>query len=89
MARPDRTPDEEPKRRGRFFWICLLVLLMIAVWMILKPIFGDETIQTIGAIVVGAGFVFVFRERIWGEDWREQLAAERAKQQRKRDQSRR
>ncbi len=86
MARKDQTVDEEPKRRGRLFWICLLVLLMIAVWMILKPIFGDETLQTIGAIVAGGIFVFVFRDRIWGEAWREQLAADRAKHEQKRRQ---
>lgn len=86
MARNDRTADEEPKRRGRLFWICLLVLLMIVVWTALKPVVDDETVQTIVAIVAGGAFVFVFRDKIWGEDWREQLAAERAKQERKRNQ---
>lgn len=86
MARTNRPADEEPKGRGRLFWICLLVLLMIVVWMILKPIVGNETVQTIVAIVAGGAFVFVFRDKIWGDDWREQIAAERAKQERKRNQ---
>lgn len=86
MARNDRPADEEPKRRGRLFWICLLVLLMILVWTALKPIVDNETVQTIVAIAAGGIFVFVFRDRIWGDDWREQLAAERAKQERKRNQ---
>lgn len=87
MARNDRpAADEEPKRRGRLFWICLLVLLMIVVWTALKPIVGNETVQTIVAIVAGGIFVYVFRDKIWGEDWREQIAAERAKQERKRHQ---
>ncbi|MFA4928680.1 MAG: hypothetical protein WC558_09185 [Patulibacter sp.] len=86
MARNDRTDpvDEEPKRRGRLFWICLLVLLMILVWTALKPLVGNEGIQTVVAIVAGGIFVYVFRDKIWGEDWREQLAAERAKAQRDR-----
>lgn len=89
MARNDRrTAQDEPKRRGRLFWICLLVLLMIVVWMILKPIVGNETVQTIVAIVAGGAFVLAFRDKIWGEDWREQIAAERAKQERKRNQQR-
>ena len=59
---------------------------MILVWTALKPIVGNETVQTIVAIVAGGIFVYVFREKIWGEDWREQIAAERAKQERKRHQ---
>lgn len=88
MARNDRSDpvDEGPKRRGRLFWICLLVLLMIVVWMACKPIVGNETVQTIVAIVAGGAFVFAFRDKIWGEDWREQIAAQRAKQERKRNQ---
>lgn len=89
MARNDRTPDDEPQRRGRLFWICLLVLLMAAVWTVLKLVIDSESARTIIAIVAGGAFVYAFRDRIWGAEWREQLAAEREKQQRERDKRRR
>ncbi len=90
MGRNDRTatPDEQPQRRGRFFWICLLMLLMIAVWMIFKLVIDSDATRTWIAIAAGAVFVLVFRDRIWGADWRERLAAERAEQERKRGQRR-
>jgi hypothetical protein len=79
MARDDRTPEDEPQRRGRLFWICVVVLLMAVVWTALKLVVDSETVRTVVAIVVGGAFVVALRERIWGADWRDQLAAERAK----------
>lgn len=82
MAKTRQTPVEEPQRRGRLFWICILVLLEAIVWTILSVAGVSETIATVVALVVGLVFVLVLRERIWGADWREQLAAERAKRPR-------
>ena len=82
MAKTSKTPVEEPQRRGRLFWICILVLLEAVVWTLLAVAGVSETIATIVALVVGVAFVVVLRERIWGADWREQLAAERAKRPR-------
>jgi arginine exporter protein ArgO len=82
MARADRTPVDEPRQRGRLFWICLLVLIEAVVFTVLAVIGVSETLATIVALVVGVAFVFAFRERIWGADWRERVAAERAKRQR-------
>lgn len=84
MAKTRQTPVEEPtpQRRGRLFWICILVLLEAVVWTVLSVAGVSETIATVVALVVGLGFVLALRERIWGADWREQLAAERAKRPR-------
>jgi uncharacterized membrane protein len=83
MAKTRQTPVEEPPaRRGRLFWICILVLLEAVVWTILSVIGVSETIATVVALVVGVAFVIALRERIWGEDWRERIAAERAKRPR-------
>jgi quinol-cytochrome oxidoreductase complex cytochrome b subunit len=82
MARADRTPVDEPRERGRLFWICVLVLIEFLVWTILAVAGVSETIATVVALVVGIAFVFAFRERIWGADWRERAAAQRAKRPR-------
>lgn len=83
MAKTRQTPVEEPTRRGgRLFWICILVLLEAAVWTILSVAGVSEAIATVVALVVGLVFVLVLRDRIWGADWRERLAAERAKRPR-------
>jgi hypothetical protein len=83
MARADRTPDPEPKQRGRLFWICVLVVLEFAVWTILAVAGVSETIATVVALAVGVAFVIVFRQRIWGADWRDQLAEQRARERRR------
>lgn len=83
MARDQRTPDAEPKQRGRFFWICVLVVIEFAVWTILAVAGLSETIATVVALAVGVAFVVVFRERIWGDDWRRQLAEHRARERRR------
>lgn len=82
MARADRTPDPEPKQRGRLFWICVLVVIEFVVWTVLAVAGVSETIATVVALVVGVAFVVVYRERIWGADWRERAAAERARRER-------
>jgi arginine exporter protein ArgO len=83
MARVDRTPDPEPKQRGRLFWICVLVVIEFAVWTILAVAGVSETIATVVALAVGVAFVVVFRTKIWGEDWRQQLAAQRERERRR------
>ncbi|WP_026910008.1 hypothetical protein [Patulibacter minatonensis] len=82
MAKTRKPPVEEPKRRGRLFWICLLVLLEAAVWTILSVAGVSEGIATVVALVGGFAFVVVFNEKIWGEGWRDQLKADRAKRPR-------
>lgn len=82
MAKTRPLPDEEPRKRSRLFWICLLVLLEVLLWTALSVAGVNETIATIVALVGGAIFVLVFREQIWGEDWRRDLAASRAKRPR-------
>jgi hypothetical protein len=77
MAKTPQTPVEQPKERGRLFWICLLVLLEAAVWTLLAVAGVSEAIATVVALVGGGAFVFAFRDRIWGEDWREKLRSER------------
>lgn len=84
MARDDRPSDDEPRRPGRLFWICALVLIMAVVWTALSAVLDSEGIRTLIAIVVGVGFVFLWRDRIWGEDWRERVAAEREKAKKRR-----
>jgi quinol-cytochrome oxidoreductase complex cytochrome b subunit len=83
MARADRTPDPEPKQRGRLFWICVLVVIEFAVWTILAVAGASETIATVVALAVGVAFVVAFRGRIWGEDWKDQLAEQRARERRR------
>ena len=82
MARVDRTPDPEPKQRGRLFWICILVVIEFAVWTILAVAGASETIATVVALAVGVAFVIAFRTKIWGEDWKDQLAEQRARDRR-------
>ncbi|MEV4421836.1 hypothetical protein AB0L40_17905 [Patulibacter sp. NPDC049589] len=78
MAKTPKTPVDEPQRRGRLFWICLLVLLEAVLWTVLSVAGVPEGIATVVALIGGAAFVVVYRDRIWGEGWREQLAAQRA-----------
>ncbi|WP_022930326.1 hypothetical protein [Patulibacter americanus] len=82
MARADRTPDPEPKQRGRLFWICILVVIEFAVWTILAVAGASDVVATIAALAVGVAFVVAFRGKIWGEDWKDQLAAQRARERR-------
>jgi quinol-cytochrome oxidoreductase complex cytochrome b subunit len=83
MARADRTPDPEPKQRGRLFWICVLVVIEFAVWTILAVAGASETVATVVALAVGVAFVVAFRSRIWGADWKDQLAEQRARERRR------
>jgi hypothetical protein len=82
MAKTRKLPDEEPRKRSRLFWICVLVLLEALLWTILAVIGVSETIATIVALVGGAAFVIAFRDRIWGEDWRAELERTRARRPR-------
>lgn len=76
--------DDAPRRLSPLFWICLLVVIEAGVWTALSAI-TSETVSTIVALIVGAGFVYLLRDKIWGADWRERMAAERQRaQQRKR-----
>lgn len=83
MARADRTPVDEPRKRGRLFWICVLVLIEALVWTVLSVLGVSEAIATVVALVGGVVFVVVFREKIWGADWRQQLEAQRARERRR------
>ena len=69
-------PDDEPRRFSPLFWICLLVLLEALVWTALTAVVS-EAVATVLALAAGAAFVFVLKDRIWGPDWRERLAAAR------------
>lgn len=82
MAKTRKPPVEEPRKRSRLFWICVLVLLEALVWTVLSVAGAPDAVSLVVALVGGAIFVFVFREQIWGEDWREELAASRAKRPR-------
>lgn len=73
---------QEPRRRGRLFWICALVLAEVLVWSVVSVVVDSETVRTVAALVVGAVLVVVLRHRIWGADWREELAASRARRPR-------
>ncbi|MCK9250421.1 MAG: hypothetical protein M0P31_15780 [Solirubrobacteraceae bacterium] len=86
MPRKSAGPSDAQPQRSRFFWVFLLVLLEIAVWTVVMVVADSETAATIAALVVAGVFVFAFRERIWGADWRERMAAERERQQRKQQQ---
>jgi c-di-AMP phosphodiesterase-like protein len=83
MARVDRTPDPEPKQRGRLFWICILVVIEFAVWTILAVAGASDVVATIAALAVGVAFVIAFRDKIWGADWKDQLAQQRARERRR------
>jgi uncharacterized membrane protein len=83
MARADRTPDPEPKQRGRLFWICILVVIEFAVWTILAVAGASDVVATVAALAVGVAFVIAFRDKIWGADWKDQLAAQRARERRR------
>lgn len=83
MAKTRPQPDEEPRERSRLFWICVLVLLEALLWTLVATVAGAPDAVALAVALVGGGiFVFVFRDRIWGEDWREELAASRAKRPR-------
>ena len=83
MSKSRKPPVEEPRKRGRLFWICVLVLVEIVLWTLVSTVLGaPEAVALVVALVGGAIFVGVFREQIWGEDWREQLEATRAKRPR-------
>ncbi|MGE4425545.1 MAG: hypothetical protein AB7G37_03725 [Solirubrobacteraceae bacterium] len=84
MTPPAPGPSDAKPTRSRFFWVFLLVLLEIAVWIVVKVVADSENVATIVALVVAAVFVFTFRERIWGADWRERMAAERERARSKR-----
>lgn len=84
MARDDRHPDEAPQQRSRLFWICVLVLIEALVWTGLSVLGASGLLSTIVAIIVGVVVVFLLRDRIWGEDWRDQVAAERRRSERHR-----
>ncbi|MDX8153316.1 hypothetical protein SK069_17085 [Patulibacter brassicae] len=72
--------DEPPARRGRLFWICLLVLIEAAAWSVASIVTDSGTVRMLVALAVGGGFVLRYRDHIWGPDWREQLAEPRARQ---------
>jgi hypothetical protein len=82
MAKTRKLPDEEPRKRSRLFWICVLVLLEALLWTVLSVAGVNETIATVIALVGGAIFVIVYRDRIWGEDWRAELEKSRARRPR-------
>ncbi|MGX6448116.1 hypothetical protein ACVU7I_08645 [Patulibacter sp. S7RM1-6] len=83
MARRAPDPADAPKQRSRLFWICVLVLVEIVVWSVLAVIGVSETIATVVALAVGVVLVLSLRERIWGDDWRERIAAERERNARR------
>jgi hypothetical protein len=82
MAKTRKLPDAEPQKRSRLFWICVLVLLEVLLWTALSVAGVSETIATVVALVGGIAFVVVFRDRIWGEDWRAELEKSRARRPR-------
>ncbi len=82
MAKTRQLPDEEPRKRSRLFWICVLVLLEVLLWTVLAVVGVSETVATVVALVGGVAFVVAFRDRIWGEDWRAELERSRARRPR-------
>jgi hypothetical protein len=70
------TAPDEPRVRGPFFWICVLVLVEMVAWTILSRIVS-ETLSTVLALVLGIALVVLLRERIWGADWKQRFAAAR------------
>ncbi|WP_320673190.1 hypothetical protein [Patulibacter defluvii] len=78
MARNAPGDEDEPRRFSPLFWICMLVLLEAAVWTLLSAV-TSSAVSTVVALAVGAAFVFLLRDRIWGADWRERMEAERAR----------
>ncbi|MEV4418528.1 hypothetical protein AB0L40_00965 [Patulibacter sp. NPDC049589] len=75
-------PVAEPRQRGRLFWICTLVLIEALVWSAASVVTSSGTVQLLLALAVGAVMVVVLRERIWGTDWREEIARSRARRPR-------
>lgn len=73
---------EPPRERGRLFWICTLVLIEALVYSFASVVTSSGAVQLMLALAVGAAMVVVLRERIWGQDWREQLARSRARRPR-------
>lgn len=82
MAKTRKLPAEEPQKRSRLFWICVLVLLEVVLWTVLSVVGVSETIATVVALAGGIAFVVVFRDRIWGDDWRAELEKSRARRPR-------
>ncbi|MCK9250446.1 MAG: hypothetical protein M0P31_15910 [Solirubrobacteraceae bacterium] len=53
------------------------MLFEALVWTGLSAVVDSSTLRTVIAIGLGAALVFVLRDRIWGPDWRERIAAAR------------
>ncbi|WP_210491414.1 hypothetical protein [Patulibacter sp. SYSU D01012] len=83
MARRAPDPADAPKQRSRLFWVCVLVLVEVMVWTVLSVVGVSETIATVVALAVGVVLVLSLRDRIWGDDWRDRIAAERQRNQRR------
>lgn len=82
VPRKGRPSEVAPRQRGRLFWICVLVLVEALAWSALSVITDSGTFRMVAALAVGAALVIVLRDRIWGPDWREQLAASRGRRPR-------
>lgn len=91
-SRPSASPDlgaaragpsqDAPRQRGRLFWICALVLVEALVWSALSAVTDSGTARMLASLGLGVVLVIVLRHRIWGPDWRAQLAASRARRPR-------